>query len=99
MRSAGKSAAPAAAGRAADSRRAAINDFIFFPPFDRGDLIAPGRAGPEGLWKAVDMRTKIEQNGNIKGKGATMTDFLRDLAAFTSMAMFVASFSVILFGI
>ncbi|MFB9791195.1 hypothetical protein [Shinella granuli] len=45
------------------------------------------------------MRTKIEQNGNIKGKGATMTDFLRDLAAFTSMAMFVASFSVILFGI
>jgi len=28
-----------------------------------------------------------------------MTDFLRDLAAFTSVAMFVASFSVILFGI
>jgi len=27
-----------------------------------------------------------------------MTDFLRDLAAFTSMAMFVASFSMIIFG-
>lgn len=41
----------------------------------------------------------MEQNRNIKGKGATMTDFFRDLAAFASMAMFVASFSVILFGI
>jgi hypothetical protein len=59
----------------------------------------PRNAGPEGLWIRVDMRTIIEQNKNIKGKGATMTDFLRDLAAFTSMAMFVASFSVILFGI
>jgi len=28
-----------------------------------------------------------------------MTDFLRELAAFTSMAIFFASFSVILFGI
>jgi len=27
-----------------------------------------------------------------------MTDFLRDLAAFTSMAMFVASFAVIVLG-
>jgi hypothetical protein len=45
------------------------------------------------------MRTIMEQNRNIKGKGATMTDFLRDFAAFTSMALFVASFSVILFGI
>jgi hypothetical protein len=45
------------------------------------------------------MRTRIEQSDNIKGKGDTMTDFLRDLAAFTSMAMFVATFSVILFGI
>jgi hypothetical protein len=45
------------------------------------------------------MGTIIEQNENIIGKGATMTDFLRDLAAFTSMAMFVATFSVILFGI
>jgi len=41
----------------------------------------------------------MEQIKNIKGKEAEMTDFLRDLAAFTSMAMFVASFSVILFGI
>ncbi len=45
------------------------------------------------------MRTRVEQNKNINGKGDTMTDFLRDLAAFTTMAMFVASFSVILFGI
>jgi hypothetical protein len=45
------------------------------------------------------MRTIIEQNKNIKGKGATMTDFLRDFAAFTSIALFVASFSVLLFGI
>jgi len=45
------------------------------------------------------MRTRVEQNKNIKGKGDTMTDFLRDLAAFATMAMFVASFSVILFGI
>jgi hypothetical protein len=41
----------------------------------------------------------MEQSENIKGKEATMTDFLRDLAAFASMAMFVACFSVILFGI
>jgi len=27
-----------------------------------------------------------------------MTDFLRDLAAFTSVAMFVASFSIIIMG-
>ena len=27
-----------------------------------------------------------------------MTDFLRDLAAFTSIAMFVASFSIIVMG-
>ena len=85
-------------GSAAESRRAAIQGFILCPPFDRGDLIAAIRAGPEGLWKAVDIGTIIEQNRNIKGKGATMTDFLRDLAAFTSMLMFVASFSVILFG-
>jgi hypothetical protein len=70
-----------------------------FSSIGRGDLIAPESAGPEGLWKAVDMRTIIEQNKNIKGKGATMTDFLRELAAFTSMAIFFASFSVILFGI
>jgi len=27
-----------------------------------------------------------------------MTDFIRDLAAFTSVAMFIASFSIIMMG-
>jgi hypothetical protein len=47
----------------------------------------------------VDIGTIIEQKENRKGKGASMTDFIRDLAAFASMAMFVTTFSVILFGI
>ncbi len=45
------------------------------------------------------MRTIVEQNENITEKEHEMTDFLRDLAAFASIAMFVASFSVLVVGI
>ncbi|PTM90178.1 hypothetical protein [Mycoplana dimorpha] len=46
----------------------------------------------------LDERTKIEQNKNITGKEPTMTEFMRDLAAFASITMFVASLSVLALG-
>jgi hypothetical protein len=43
----------------------------------------------------VDNRTKGEQINNIRAQESQMTDMIRDIAAFTSIAMFVASFSLI----
>ncbi|MBB3310756.1 hypothetical protein FHT78_002500 [Rhizobium sp. BK196] len=37
----------------------------------------------------------MEQTKNIRAKESQMTDMIRDIAAFTSIAMFVASFSLI----
>ncbi|MBL0371263.1 hypothetical protein JJB09_04405 [Rhizobium sp. KVB221] len=44
----------------------------------------------------VDTRTIIEHKKNIREQEAQMTDFLRDMAAFTSVVMFVASFAVLM---
>jgi hypothetical protein len=43
----------------------------------------------------IDNRTIAEQNRNIKAQESQMTDMIRDIAAFTSIAMFIASFSLI----
>jgi len=43
----------------------------------------------------VDNRTIAEQIENIREQESQMTDMIRDIAAFTSIAMFVASFSLI----
>jgi len=47
--------------------------------------------------KSLDARTKTEQNKYIKGiqKELIMTAFARDIAAFVSMSLFVASFAVL----
>jgi hypothetical protein len=37
----------------------------------------------------------MEQSKNIRAKESQMTDMIRDIAAFTSIAMFIASFSLI----
>jgi len=37
----------------------------------------------------------MEQSKNIIAKESQMTDMIRDIAAFTSIAMFIASFSLI----
>jgi len=47
----------------------------------------------------VDNGTLIEHNKNIKEMEAQMTDFLRDMAAFTSVVMFVASFAVVMMSL
>jgi hypothetical protein len=44
---------------------------------------------------AVDFRTKREQNRNIQERETTMTDLLRDIAAFASIITFVVSLSMI----
>jgi hypothetical protein len=44
----------------------------------------------------VDRGTKIEHIRNITEQEADMTDFLRDMAAFTSIVMFVTSCAVLL---
>jgi hypothetical protein len=43
----------------------------------------------------VDNRTIAEQIRNIRAQESQMTDMIRDIAAFTSIAMFIASFSLI----
>jgi hypothetical protein len=43
----------------------------------------------------VDNRTIGEQIRNIRAQESQMTDMIRDIAAFTSIAMFIASFSLI----
>jgi hypothetical protein len=43
----------------------------------------------------VDNGTRAEQNKNIRAQESQMTDMIRDIAAFTSIAMFIASFSLI----
>lgn len=42
--------------------------------------------------------TKIEHNTNIQEQENAMTDILRDIAAFASITLFVASLSVIVMG-
>jgi len=44
----------------------------------------------------VDNRTKDKHKQNRAERGAIMSDFLRDMAAFTSVVMFVASFAVLM---
>jgi hypothetical protein len=45
---------------------------------------------------SVDKRTKTELNKNITAQEMEMSDFLRDMAAFTSVVMFVGSFAVLM---
>jgi len=47
----------------------------------------------------IDVRTKIEQKGYIASKEIAMTELLRDVAAFASICMFVASFSVLVIAL
>jgi hypothetical protein len=47
----------------------------------------------------VDDGTFIEHKENISEQEAQMTDFLRDMAAFTSMVMFVASLAVLMISL
>ncbi|MDK1376204.1 MULTISPECIES: hypothetical protein [unclassified Sinorhizobium] len=47
----------------------------------------------------LDYGTKKEQKKNNSGKEPIMTDFVRDLAAFASMSLFIASISVIALGL
>jgi hypothetical protein len=44
----------------------------------------------------VDFGTLIEHKRNITEQEAEMSEFLRDMAAFTSVVMFVASFAVVM---
>jgi hypothetical protein len=62
----------------------------------RQALNGPAAGHSKIISNAVDKRTKLEQNKNIKGiKELIMTAFARDLAAFVSMSLFVASFAVL----
>ncbi|MBW8283674.1 MAG: hypothetical protein K0M55_08725 [Rhizobium sp.] len=53
----------------------------------------------QGVEEGVDIETKEEQYRNITGKERAMTDILRDVAAFASISMFVASLSVIMLAL
>ncbi len=45
--------------------------------------------------KRLAMRTKIEHKGTISKTEAIMTDILRDIAAFFSVSLFLASMALI----
>jgi hypothetical protein len=48
---------------------------------------------------AVDIGTLIEHKKNITRQEASMTDFIRDMAAFTSVVVFVASCALVMMSI
>jgi len=58
-------------------------------------LFSPCHAASRAEKNPVDNRTIAEQIANITEQESQMTDMIRDIAAFTSIAMFVASFSLI----
>jgi len=49
--------------------------------------------------KPIDDRIKTEQNKNIKGQETEMTEILRDVAAFASMAVFVSSMTLLMMAL